>query len=616
MYAKVEDLSIIKLYYTSMTDSLNNLRHSLAHLLASSVLELFPDAQFGVGPVIDNGFYYDFLLPRPLTPQDLPKLEKDMRKRIGQNLGFKREELSEAHAKEKFAKQPFKLELIHDLVTKGTTVFDELENEQSTPNATITSYTTGNFVDLCRGGHVESTKDIPADAFKLTHIAGAYWRGSEDNQMLQRVYGVAFLTKAELDEYLHMQEEAKKRDHRKLGQDLDLFTFSDSVGKGLPLLTPRGSVIRRELERYTVDTELARGYQHVYTPPLAKTDLYKTSGHYPYYKDTMYPVMKVDDDELILRPMTCPHHFMLFKDKPHSYRDLPLRIAEISPQFRYEKSGELTGLMRVRMFTLADAHIFVAPEDAEKEIASVLKLIDEMNQTLGLKKGVDYRYRLSLGDRADSKKYYKDDDAWERAESVLRRVLKGQKTPFYEAKNEAAFYGPKIDVQVKKVNGQEETAFTVQYDFVMPERFNLEYVAKDGKMHRPVVIHRASIGCLERTIAFLIEHYAGELPLWLSPVQVVVIPVGLKHEKACLKLGKELREAGLRVDVFTADQSVGKSIRIAEKQKSPYMLVIGDKEVKAPKLHVRERGKAKLRLVAKKTFIAELLKKIQTKAKK
>ena len=613
-----------------MNDTLHNLRHSLAHLLASSVLELFPDAKLGVGPVIDNGFYYDFLLGRPLTPQDLPRIEKLMRKRIGQSLGFEREELSEAQAKEKFAKQPFKLELIHDLVTKGTTAWGEVsgladqevrqpatqQTRQPANPPTITTYTTGNFVDLCRGGHVQSTKDIPADAFKLTHIAGAYWRGSEDNPMLQRVYGVAFLTKAELDEYLHLQEEAKKRDHRKLGQDLNLFTFSDSVGKGLPLLTPRGSVIRRELERYTVDTELTHGYQHVYTPPLAKTDLYKTSGHYPYYKDTMYPVMKVDDDELILRPMTCPHHFMLYKDTPHSYRALPLRIAELSPQFRYEKSGELTGLMRVRMFTLADAHLFVAPDDAEKEIANVLKLIDEMNQTLGLKKGVDYRYRLSLGDRTDSKKYYEDDAAWDHAEAVLRKVLKSQKTPFFEAANEAAFYGPKIDVQVKKVNGQEETAFTVQYDFVMPERFNLEYVGKDGKMHRPVVIHRSSIGCLERTIAFLIEHYAGELPLWLSPVQVVVIPVGLKHERACQKLGKELRATGLRVDVFSAEQSVGKSICIAEKQKSPYMLVIGDKEVKSPKLHVRERGKVKLRVVAKKTFIAELLKKIQTKAKR
>jgi threonyl-tRNA synthetase len=307
---------------------------------------------------------------------------------------------------------------------------------------------------------------------------------------------------------------------------------------------------------------------------------------------------------------------MLFKDKPRSYRDLPLRLAEISPQFRYEKSGELSGLMRVRMFTLADAHLFVTPEDAEKEIAGVLKLIDDMNKTLGLKKGVNYRYRLSLGDRKDAKKYYKDDAAWDQAESVLRKVLKAQKAPFFEAENEAAFYGPKIDVQVKKVNGSEETAFTVQYDFVMPQRFNLEYVGKDGKMHRPIVIHRASIGCLERTIAFLIEHYAGELPLWLSPVQVAVIPVGLKHEKACQKLGNELRGAGLRVDVFTADQSVGKSIRTAEKLKVPYMLVIGDKEVKSPKLHVRERGKKTLRVVAKKTFLAELQKKILTKARR
>lgn len=590
---------------------LSNIRHSLSHLLAASVLELHPGTKFGVGPVIENGFYYDFLTPRPLVPEDLKKIEKRMRIKIPQKLEFIREELSIEEAKKLFADQQFKLELIRDLATKGTTGVDELGSGK--PVNTVTIYKTGSFVDLCRGGHVNTTAEIPADAFKLTHLAGAYWRGNEKNPMLTRIYGVAFATKSELEDYIKLQEEIKKRDHRKLGADLDLFTFADQVGKGLPMLTPRGAVIRRELERYIVDEEIKRGYLHVVTPPLAKVELYKTSGHYPYYKDTMYPVMKVDEDELILRPMTCPHHFVLYKDKPRSYRELPLRFAELASQFRYEKSGELTGLMRVRVFTLADAHIFCAPEQVDGEITNVLKLIDDVNKTLGMVKGKDYRYRLSLGNRSDSKKYAKDDAAWDIAERTLRRVLQKAKAPFFEATNEAAFYGPKIDVQMRKVNGQEETAITVQYDFVMPERFNLEYIGQDGKTHRPVVIHRSSIGALERTMAFLLEHYAGVLPLWLAPVHVAIIPVGLSHEKACAKLGKELREAGLRVEVSSADQSVGKSIRDAEKKKVSFMLVIGDKESKSAKLHLREHGNPKLRIVSRKTFITDLQKRLMTR---
>jgi threonyl-tRNA synthetase len=590
---------------------LSKVRHSLSHLLAASVLELYPGTKFGVGPVIENGFYYDFLTPRPLVPEDLKKIEKRMRIKISQKLGFTPEKLSIEEAKKLFTDQQLKLELIRDLATKGSTGVDELESGK--PVTSVTIYKTGLFVDLCRGGHVNTTAEIPADAFKLTHLAGAYWRGSEKNPMLTRIYGVAFSNKSELEDYLKLQEEIKKRDHRKLGDDLDLFTFADQVGKGLPMLTPRGAVIRRELERYIVNEEIKRGYLHVITPPLAKLELYKTSGHYPYYKDTMYPVMKVDEDELILRPMTCPHHFILFKDKPRSYRELPLRIAEIAQQFRYEKSGELTGLMRVRVFNLADSHIFCVPEQVESEISNVLKLIDDVNKTLGLKKGKDYRYRLSLGDRQDEKKYAKNDTAWDLAENILRRVLKKTKAPFYEAPKEAAFYGPKIDVQIRKINGQEETAFTVQYDFVMPERFDLEYIGKDGKTHRPVVIHRSSIGALERTMAFLLEHYAGVLPLWLAPVHVAIIPVGLKHEKACAKLGKELKEAGLRVEISTADQSVGKSIRDAEKKKVPYMLVIGDKESKSAKLHLREHGKQKLQVVSRKGFITDLQKRLMTR---
>ncbi|MFA5051772.1 MAG: threonine--tRNA ligase [Patescibacteria group bacterium] len=581
-----------------MDNQLAKIRHSLSHLMASAVLDLFPDATLAIGPVIDNGFYYDFDLPRALTPQDLPQIEKRMKKMISQNIPFVRMEKSMAEAKQLSAGQPYKLELIAEL---------EKNNEP------ISYYQSGKFTDLCAGPHVASSKEISADSFKLTSIAGAYWRGDEKNKMLQRIYGVAFTNRQELDEYLKQQEEAKKRDHRKLGQELDLFTFSEYVGKGLPLLTPKGSIIRRELERFVVDEELKRGYQHVFTPPLAKTELYKTSGHYPYYKDTMYPVMKVDDDELILRPMTCPHHFMLYKDKPRSYRELPIRFAELAYQFRYEKSGELSGLMRVREFTLADAHIFLSSDQAEKEIIEVLKLIDYCNGKLGLKKGKDYIYRLSLGDRQNEKKYYKDDNAWNYAESVLRTVLKKMKAPFYEAGGEAAFYGPKIDVQMKRVNGQEETAFTVQYDFVMPKRFNLVYTDNQGKERELVVIHRSSIGCLERIIAFLIEHYAGAFPLWLSPVQSQILTVGKAHKKFGKKLHEQLLAAGIRSHLDDGNDTVGYKIRQAEKMKVPYMLVIGDKEMKGKQLAVRLRGDKQIKKMSATAFVKQVQKKIAEK---
>lgn len=580
---------------------------------------MFPDAKIGIGPVIENGFYYDFLLPRSLTPEDLPKIQKRMKKLIAQNLSFTKKILSPQEAKKFFTDQSFKQELIADLLQHGTTVFDDIDDQKKSttkPATEISTYKTGKFIDLCRGGHVSSTKEIPKDAFKLTHIAGAYWRGDEKNQMLQRVYGVAFETKKELEEYLAMQEEARKRDHRVLGQHMKLFTSADIIGKGLPLLTPYGATIRRELERFVQDEEIKNGYEYVLTPPLAKTELFKTSGHYPYYKDSMYPVMKIDDEELILRPMTCPHHFMLYKSEPRSYRELPIRYAELSPQFRYEKSGELTGLMRVRMFTLSDAHIFCMEEQAEAEAKKALQLIDHINAILGIKKVKDYRYRLSLGDRKDSKKYYKNDAAWEKSESLLRKVLKEIKAPFYEAKGEAAFYGPKIDVQIKKVNGQEETAFTVQYDFVLPDRFELEYKDADGKEKRPVVIHRSSIGAFERTMAFLIEHYAGNFPLWLAPIQVAIIPVGKTHIAFSKKLTKKLRDAGIRVMLYDANETVGYKIRQASKLKIPYTLVIGDKEIKSTKLHVRVRGTEKLKAITKKKFLTDLLTAIQSRTQR
>jgi threonyl-tRNA synthetase len=581
-----------------MSNNLEKIRHSLSHLMAQAVQEFYPEAKLAIGPVIDNGFYYDFDLTQTISATDLPKIAKRMKKLISQNISFQRLEKTPAEAKELSKNQPYKLELLNELIAG---------------KKPITYYQSDKFIDLCAGPHVASTKEINPEAFRLTSVAGAYWRGDEKNKMLQRIYGVAFATRAELDEYLKMQELAQKNDHRKLGQELDLFVFSDLVGKGLPLLTSKGSTIRRELERFIIDEEIKWGYQHVITPPLAKTELYKVSGHYPYYKNTMYPPMKVDEEELILRPMTCPHHFMLYKNKPHSYRELPLRLAELSPQFRYEKSGELTGLMRVRLFCLADAHIFCTQSQAASEIAQVLKLIDFVNKTLGLKKGQDYFYRLSLGDPDDTKKYYQDNKAWEYAENVLRQVLQKSKAPFYEARGEAAFYGPKIDVQMKRLNGQEDTAFTVQYDFVMPKRFNLRYTDNHGQELEPVVIHRSSIGAFERTMAFLIEHYAGAFPVWLSPVQVEVITVGKAHKKFAKKLHEQLSGVGIRSELNDSNETVGYKIRSCEKRKLPYMLVIGDKEVKGKTLNVRLRGLKAIKKMTVKSFMSRVLKEIEEK---
>jgi threonyl-tRNA synthetase len=549
------------------------MRHSAAHVMAEAVQSIFPDAKFGIGPAIENGFYYDFDLPRSLTPDDLPSIEAKMSGIIASNVPFIRDEVTKEEARQLFAAQPYKLELI-----------DEIPDEK------VSLYRQGSFVDLCRGPHIESTKEIPKSALRLDKIAGAYWRGSEKNPMLQRIYGLLFQSKKELDEYLATQEEIKKRDHRKIGKDLDLFVFSDLVGKGLPLFTEKGSIIRRELESFVVDEEMRRGYKHVYTPDLANIELYKTSGHYPYYKDSMYPVMKVEEEELMLRPMTCPHHFELYASKPRSYKELPFRIAELAKQFRYEKSGELTGLIRVRSFCLADSHIICQPDQAMDEINAVLDLIEYVSATLGLDTGDNYRYRLSLGDRKDNTKYYKDDEAWDFAEDVLRKVLIQRKANYFEAEKEAAFYGPKIDIQMKNIAGKEETAFTVQYDFVMPKRFKLTYIDKDQKEKEPIVIHRSSVGAIERTMAFLIEHYGGAFPVWLAPVQVMVIPVADRHLDYARKLEAELRSGGVRAETDARSERVNFKIRQAQLSKVPYMLVVGDKEVADNTVAVRLRS--------------------------
>jgi len=570
------------------------MRHSASHVIAEAVLSIFPDAKFAIGPAIEDGFYYDFDLPRSLTPEDLPIIEKKMAEIIKANLPFKHREISKAEAKKLFAKQPYKLELIEEL-----------------PDDKVGIYEQGNFIDLCKGPHVNTTGEIKA--FKLTSIAGAYWRGDEHNAMLQRIYGLAFNTQKELDDYLVHLEEIKKRDHRKIGKDLDLFVFSELVGKGLPLFTEKGSIIRRELERFVVDEELKRGYKHIYTPDLALVALFKTSGHYPYYKDTMFPIMKVDDEELILRPMTCPHHYQYYASRPRSYRELPFKIAELAKQFRYEKSGELTGLIRARMFCLADSHIICQKEQAVSQINEVLDLIEYAAGVL-YKNGAEYRYRLSLGDRKDDKKYYKDDEAWDYAENVLRSVLKQRGANFFEADDEAAFYGPKIDIQMKNFAGKEDTAFTVQYDFVGPKRFKLTYIDTDGKEKEPIVIHRSSIGAIERTMAFLIEHYAGAFPTWLAPVQVKLIPISDRHIEHVKKVAAELKERGIRVETDDRSERMNLKIRQAQQEKIPYMVVIGDKEAADNTVSVRKRSGEQLPVQPLANFIEMLTAEIANKA--
>ena len=509
----------------------------------------------------------------------------------GKNLKFERTEMpiEEALKFEKERGQIYKYELVEQIRTTGNTdLIEEIDVKKGKPEK-VGYYKLGEFIDLCRGPHVISTSEI--GHFKLLNIAGAYWRGSEKRPMLTRIYGTVFKTKKDLEDYAKQLKEEKEWDHRKIGKELGLFVFSDVVGKGLPMFTSKGTAIRRELERFIVDEEIKRGYQHVVTPPLAKTELYKISGHYPYYKDTMYPPMKIDEEELILRPMTCPHHFMLYKSQPRSYKELPLKLAEVASQFRYEKSGELTGLMRVRMFCLADAHIFTTKDQAKAVIKEVLDLIDYTNKVLGLKKGLDYRYRLSLGDRNETKKYFKDDQAWENGEAVLSEVLTESEAPFFVAKNEAAFYGPKIDIQMKNAAGKEETAFTVQYDFTLPKRFGLTYTNEKGKKEEVIVIHRSSIGAIERIMAFLIEKYKGALPVWLSPVQAVIIPIAERHNQYATELRDEFLEKKLRIEIDSRNETMQTKIRDAQLQKVPYMLVVGDREQVQKKVAVRSREK-------------------------
>ena len=571
--------------------------------MASAVLELFPKTKLGMGPAIENGFYYDFLLPAEALREGgqvetLQKIEDKMKELILQKLKFEKQNITKRRAKKLFAIQPYKLELIKDL-----------------PGENVSIYTTGEFVDLCKGPHINNTKEIDADAFKLTKTAGAYWKGSEKNKMLTRIYGLAFETEKELMDYLKMMEEAEKRDHRKLGKELKIFTFSDFVGPGLPLWLPNGAAIIEEIEKLGKEMEAKGGYLRVKTPHIAKEIMYKTSGHLPYYADTMFPPMILEEDgkkiKYYLKAMNCPHHHMIYANEPHSYRDLPLRLAEYGTCYRYEKSGELFGLMRVRSMEMNDAHIYCSEDQFTSEFLAVIKLYLEYFKIFGIKK---YVMRFSTHSKEGlGKKYIDNEKLWKKTEDMVRDTLLKEKIPFVEVKNEAAFYGPKIDVEVWSAIGREFTLATNQVDFAVPERFGLTYIDRDGKEKTPICIHRAPLSTHERLIGFLIEHYAGAFPLWLSPVQVAIIPISEKHDSYARKIEKDLKDNNIRVETKNENETLGKKIREAEMQKIPYLLILGDKEISANAVSVRERGKGDLGQMPIDKFINKIKEEISKK---
>lgn len=570
-------------------EALEIMRHSAAHLMANALHRLYPNMHFGVGPAIETGFYYDTDNGnQPITEEDLPKIEEEMNRIIKENHPIVRKEISRDEALDLFKDDPYKRELIEDLPD------DEV----------ISIYDQGDFVDLCCGVHVPSTGRIPV--VKLLSVAGAYWRGNSDNHMMQRIYGTAFFDKKDLKAFLKQREEARERDHRKLGKELDLFMTSQEIGSGLPVWLPKGATIRRVLERYIVDKEVSLGYQHVYTPVLANVDLYKTSGHWDHYRDDMFPPMDMGDGEqLVLRPMNCPSHMMIYKRDIHSYRELPIRIAELGMMHRYEKSGALSGLQRVREMTLNDAHLFVRPDQIQEEFTRVLKLILSVYEDFNI---TDYRFRLSYRDPENTDKYYDDDEMWEKAQTMLKAAMDDMGLDYFEAEGEAAFYGPKLDVQVKTAMGTEETLSTIQLDFLLPERFDLTYVGEDGEnTHRPVVIHRGVISTMERFTAYLIEEYKGAFPTWLSPVQVEILPVNNEaHGDYAYQIREKLMCEGFRVEVDGRNEKLGYKIRSAQTQKIPYALVIGEQEMQDGTVNVRRYGHKDTQVMSVDDFIAML----------
>lgn len=572
---------------------LNTLNHSCAHVLAQAVKHLYPQAKFWVGPVVEEGFYYDIDLgDQTISDDDLPKIEKEMKKICKDGKRIVRHEVSKEEALEEFKDDEYKLDLINGL-----------------EDGTITTYSQGDFTDLCRGPHVETVK--LCKNFKLIKHSGAYWKGDKNNKVLQRIYGVCFPTKEELEAHLQLLEEAKERDHRKLGKELGIFMFADIVGKGLPMWLPNGFTVRRLLSDYIMNKELELGYEHVMTPSLGNVKLYKKSGHWAHYKDDMFPAMELDDEAYVLRPMNCPHHMVMYKSTLHSYRDLPVRIAEIANDFRFEASGALTGIERARAFTQNDSHIFCRPDQIAQEFKNVAHLILDVYKDFGFK---DYSFRLSLRDKNNKEKYFGNDELWEKSENELRKVLKEMNVEFYEAEGEAAFYGPKLDVQVKSALGHDVTLSTIQLDYQLPERFELTYVDENGDKVRPVVIHRAILGSLDRFIAFLLEETKGNLPLWLAPTQVQVIPVKLEyHDEYAKEVVAKLRKAHFRVNNDNRDEKLGYRIREAQLKKIPYQLVLGDNERDNGTVTYRKHGEKKQTTVTFEEFVELLNTEVENK---
>lgn len=572
---------------------LNTLNHSCAHVLAQAVKHLYPQAKFWVGPVVEEGFYYDIDLgDQTISDDDLPKIEKEMKKICKDGKRIVRHEVSKEEALEEFKDDEYKLDLINGL-----------------EDGTITTYSQGDFTDLCRGPHVETVK--LCKNFKLIKHSGAYWKGDKNNKVLQRIYGVCFPTKEELEAHIQLLEEVKERDHRKLGKELGIFMFADIVGKGLPMWLPNGFTVRRLLSDYIMNKELELGYEHVMTPSLGNVKLYKKSGHWAHYKDDMFPAMELDDEAYVLRPMNCPHHMVMYKSTLHSYRDLPVRIAEIANDFRFEASGALTGIERARAFTQNDSHIFCRPDQIAQEFKNVAHLILDVYKDFGFK---DYSFRLSLRDKNNKEKYFGNDELWEKSENELREVLKEMDVEFYEAEGEAAFYGPKLDVQVKSALGHDVTLSTIQLDYQLPERFELTYVDENGDKVRPVVIHRAILGSLDRFVAFLLEETKGNLPLWLAPTQVQVIPVKLEyHDEYAKEVVAKLRKAHFRVNNDNRDEKLGYRIREAQLKKIPYQLVLGDNERDNGTVTYRKHGEKKQTTVTFEEFVELLNTEVENK---
>lgn len=568
--------------------------HTTSHIMAQAVKRLFPNAKIAIGPAIDEGFYYDFDVETPFTEEDKANIEEEMKKIIKENLAIERFSLSKKEAIEKMKNEPYKIELIEDLP----------EGEE------ISFYQQGDFVDLCAGPHLESTGKIKT--VKILASSGAYWRGNEKNKMLQRIYAISFPKASLLQEHLDWLEEARQRDHRKIGKEQELFMTHELVGSGLPMYLPNGATIRRILERYIADKEVALDYKHVYTPSLANVELYKTSGHWDHYKEDMFPVMKMENEEIVLRPMNCPHHMLIYKNKLHSYRDLPIRIGELAHDFRYESSGSVCGLERVREMCQNDAHIFVTPKQIKTVFGEVVKLILSVYEDFGFD---HYTFRLSLRDKNNKEKYFDDDQMWETAESQLREILTELGIDFYEAEGEAAFYGPKLDVQIKTAIGHDITISTCQLDFLLPQRFELEYIGEDGQAHRPVVIHRAILGTFDRFLSFLIEEYKGAFPAWLAPVQVKILPITDRQHEFAKQIKEQLCKKGIRIVLDDRNEKIGYKIREAQLEKVPYMLVVGEKEVEANTVAIRSREDGDIGTMKIDEFEQKLLNEIENKSK-